>query len=423
MNTPGTNSPVTNKPDSAVSLLNMLFKRGKVILIFFVSVVSTVTIASFVMTPVYRADSKLLVEREFDSEKAFLFQMSLPSSYERYNWIQSEMDIIKSHPVAVELVDSFKLDEREKMDVPITESEKIRRHDKAVERFKKHLIVDNMNESNVLEISYEDKDPQLAKAVVEKVIAAYLDHRSKITSETDAYHFFEDQMRIADTNLRELEQRQTDFKSREGIISPDAQRDILLARLADFEKSLTEVKTRRIAKEASLSVIKDHLKNGMVSNIPNTDASDSPSRERYIAKLKGELLDLELQREAMLLTFTPKFKGVRNLEHQIDVTRDKIEKEINDIISMEETSIKAQKAEERVLESTIAGLKEEIKNFAGKEYELEQLSRGIDENKEVYSMFLRQREEARISLAKLERGVKVSVVSPAFTSPDPVRPR
>jgi len=38
-------------------------------------------------------------------------------------------------------------------------------------------------------------------------------------------------------------------------------------------------------------------------------------------------------------------------------------------------------------------------------------------------MFLRQREEARISLAKNERGVKVSVISPPFVLPDPVRPQ
>jgi len=423
MDNSGMNHPEINKPDSVLSFLNVLFKRGKLILIFLITVVSVVTISSFVMTPVYKAHSKLLVEREMDSEKALLFQMSLPSSYERYNWIQSEMDIINSHPVAEELVSVFMLDERDQSKSPATEAEKIKRREKAVERFKTQLVVDNTNESNVLDLSYEDEDPQLAKAIVAKVIATYLDHRSKITTKTGAYEFFEDQMSIADNNLRVLEQRQTEFKRKEGVISPEVQREILLARLADYEKSLTEVRTKRMAKAAVLAVIKDHLKNGMVSNIPNTDASDSPSRERHIAKLKGDLLDLELQRETLLLLFTPEFKEVKHLENQIKITKEKIVNEINEIISMEETSIKALRAEEKVLKSSIKSLKEEIQDFAGKEYELVQLSRGIDENKEVYSMFLRQREEARISLAKLERGVKVSIISPAFISPDPVRPR
>jgi uncharacterized protein involved in exopolysaccharide biosynthesis len=403
--------------------LNILFKRGRMILVFFLSVVVLVTVASLLMTPVYQANSVLLVERELDSEKALLFQIKDNTGYERYNWIQSEIEIIQSHPVAVQLVESFGLDTLDRDEVWSTESEKAERFDKAVKSLKKRLKVESGTESNVITVSYEDEDPQFAMAVVEKAIEFYLDRRSKITSESKAYEFFEEQMQIADENLRELERHQTEYKQSEGVISPEAQKEILLARLADYEKSLTEIRTRRISKEAGLRVIKTHLKDGSAKSIPVTESSDSPSRERHIAKLKGDLLDLELQHESLLQKYTPQYEEVVHLQNQIDVTRGMIEKEIAEIINMEEVGIRALKAEEEVLMASIENTKREVEDFAKKEYDLLQLSRGIEENQEVYTMFSRQREEARISLAKHERGVKVSVISPAYVLPDPVKPK
>jgi len=90
---------------------------------------------------------------------------------------------------------------------------------------------------------------------------------------------------------------------------------------------------------------------------------------------------------------------------------------------MEETSIRALAAEESVLQNTINKIKNELGEFAQTEYEYTQISRGIDDNREIYSMLLKQREEARISLAKLERGVKIKIVSPAVVPREPVKPK
>jgi uncharacterized protein involved in exopolysaccharide biosynthesis len=410
------------KPASLITFFNVLFKRKKIMLTFFFSVVVVVTIGSFLIHPVYKASSTLLIEREPDSEKALLFRMNIPVFYD-YDWIKSEIDIIKSHPVALQVVETLKMDQLRQDNETYSETEKENRFKREVDNFQRKLKVENDTKSNVLDISFEDNNPQLAEAVVTKVIETYLSHRSEIFKESEAYEFFEEQMRIEDEKLRDLEKYQAEYKESEGIISPEAQRDILLTRLADYEKSLTEVRTRRIGKEASLTVIKEHLKNGWAESIPVTESSDSPSRRDHITKLKGDLLDMELQLELLLQKFTPEYEEVKNLDNQISATKNKIEQEINEIIEMEGTAIQSLKAEEGVLQTSIDKIKNEIKNYSQKEYELTQLSRGIDDTRETYSMLLKVREEARISLAKIARGVKIRIVSPAFVLPDPVRPR
>ena len=112
-----------------------------------------------------------------------------------------------------------------------------------------------------------------------------------------------------------------------------------------------------------------------------------------------------------------------NLERQISSTKAKIENEIKQIIEVEEMNILALKAEENVLQSSINETRGQIRDYANKEYEYSQLSRGIDDNREVYSMFLKQREEARISLVKLHKGVRINVISPGVVPTDPIKPR
>ncbi len=411
------------QPASLRSFLFVLFKRKKIIITFFLAVVGVVTIGSFLMPKIYKAESKILVEKEVDSEKALLFRMNFPQGYEKYDFVNAEMEIMQSYPVISDIVKKFRLDTLGQTDQPLPEEEKENNFARAIKNFQESIEVENPKNSNIITISYESKDPRLAADVVNTFLQTYIAYRSEISSESEGYKFLEDQMLIADKKLGALEQHQADFKEQKEIGSPEAQRVILLTRLTDYEKSLTEAKTKRIGKEAKLAVIIEQLKEGNDISIPSTESSDSPSREKYIAKLKGELLDMELRRGQLLQKFTPQYEEVVNLNNQIEATKTKIENEIQQIVRMEQTAVRALAAEERVLQNSIDQIKTELREFAQTEYEFTQISRGIDDNRDIYSMLLKQREEARLSLAKLERGVKIKVVSPAVAPREPVRPK
>jgi len=403
-----------NRATSLRTFLNINFKRKYIIISVFASVVATVTVGTLLMKPVYQANSKILIEREMDSEKSLLFRMNLSLMYEKHDWLKSEIEMIKSTPVALKIIENLKLDQ--------TDFKGVKQQSQILAAFQDRLKIESTKDSNVLDISYESGNASLAAEVVNKVVNAYVEFRLHLFSDSEQYQFFSDQIRVAEEKLRELETRQAQFKQNQEIISLEAQSDILLTKIADYEKALTEVRTKRIGKEAMLTVIKQQLASGDKANFPVTETSNSLSREKHIARLRGELLDLELKRDQLLQKFTPEYEEVADLEQAIISTRKRIETEIDEIVTLEETSIRAMKAEEQALQSTVDELNEQIKAFAMKEYELTQLSRGIEDNREVYSMLLKQREEARISQAKLERGVKIKVVSPALTPSQPTKP-
>lgn len=411
------------QPASLRNVMTVLFKRKRIILTFFITVVVVVTAGSFLMPQIYQSESKLLVEKEFDSAKALLFRMNLSQGFNNYDFINSEIEILNSYPIAARVVEKFKSQLIDEETASLSDKEKIQKFEKTVIKFREKIEIENPKNSTILIISYENKDPELASEIVNNFVNTYITYRSEISSESDTYKFFEEQMNLADQKLRGLEQRQANFKEQKDVGSPETQRSILLTRMTDYEKSLTNVQTKRISKKAKLAVFQEKLNNGGNINIPSIETSDSPSREKYIAKLKGDLLDMEIRKERLLQKFTPRYKEVVDLESQIKMTKLKIESEIQQIIEMEETAVRALRAEEQILRGQIEKIKNEIRNLAQTEYEYNQISRGIEDEREIYSMLLKQREEARLSLAKLKKGVKIRVISPAVEPTEPVKPK
>ncbi len=413
----------SSPPISLRNILSVVFKRKRIILTFFITVVSVVTIGSLIMSKIYQAQSKLLLEKEIDSEKAMLFRMNVSQGYSNYDFINSEIEILNSYPIAARVVERFKSQLNEEETAPLSDEEIIQKFEKTVAQFREKIEIENPKNSTILIIRYENKDPELASEIVNNFVNTYITYRSEISSESDTYEFFEEQMNLADQKLRGLEQRQADFKEQKDVGSPETQRSILMTRITDYEQSLTAVQTKRIGKQAKLAVIKDQVNKGASISIPSTEASDSPSRQKHIAKIKGDLLDMEIRKEQLLQKFTPQYKEVVNLEKEIAATKSMIEKEIRQIVHLEETSVRALRAEERVLKQQIERIKNDIRDLAQKEFEYNQISRGIDDEREIYSMLLKQREEARLSLARLKMGIKIKVISPAVTPTEPVKPK
>jgi len=396
----------------------VFFKRRKIIFYAFVLIVAIITLATFLMPPVYQTFTKILVEREAGSEKSMLFRLSLPMGTEGYDWVKSEIEILTSYPVISKVLHDLGSDDL-KLGSPYNDLT----FEKAVKKFQKRLHAENARNSNVIEVGYESKDAQLAVATIQRLIETYVVYRSKIYQETGTYKFFDEQIRVADEKLRDLETRLYSYKDEAEILSPEKQSEILLTKLADYERTLTAVQTKRIGKEAKLAVIIEQLQKNANVDIPATDVSDSPSHEKYIAKLKGELLDMEIQRDQLLQRFKPTYEEIVELEKRITATKKIIRHETQQIINQEKTAIRALRAEEQALQNALDKINQDIKAFAKKEYEFNQLYRGIDDNQEVYSMLLKQREESRIALAKLQQGVLVKTISPAVVPQKPAKPR
>ncbi len=409
---------------NTISLRNVtriLFKRKKMIILFFLSTVITVAIGTFQMKPMYRAFSTVMIDWEKENEKTLLLELNALMRRSDYDRIAAEKQILLSRPITEAVVQNLGMFE-EAHGTRINPNGIDWRYSEFVARVQKSLSVEQTKGTNVLEVSFEDDSPFRAAEVTNCFVEQYSKYRAELAKDFRAYDFFDEQMKITSSKLDELEERQASFRRERGTIVTEEEAFVLLTKLGDYEKALTEVQTQRFGKEAKLNAIKDNLRDGGKLTIPSTETSDSPSREDYLTKLKTELLSLELQRNKLAQKFTAKHPQVVALEQEIALAESKLRDELFSILREEEINIEALRAEESVLNSKIVGVERALGEYAQNESDLNKISRGISESQDVYAQLLSQREEARISLAKQDI-VQVKVISAATPPSSPIKPK
>ncbi len=411
-----------DSPVSPQSFLSVVHKRRTTILILFVFIVASVVGASFILPPQYRSLAKVMVNYQNDSEKAHLLGLQAESNRALYDKLGAELVIFKTRSLLEPVVTQLGLDQPKNGKAPANPGEAVELHDRAIEDLARDLDIEREKDTNVLTLSYEDKNPRLAANVIDKVVTEYIKQRPSLDRDDRAYEFFDKQIQVIKSEIEAAERRGMEYKSGERVLLPDKQTEILFSSVADFDKELTRTRSERIAKEAKLQIIREELAKGKEVVIPTTESSESPSREEYLNELKKTLLSLNLKKNSLATRYTPKHPEMATVLADIEETRNKIRTEVDEVIQAEEMSIKALMAAEQALAQRMNQVVNSVAKLSQQEFELNQLTIGIEDLHSVYSMLIRQREEARIASGKQEYLVQIRLLEPAMVSHRPSKP-
>ncbi|KAA3614010.1 MAG: hypothetical protein DWQ05_17205 [Calditrichaeota bacterium] len=402
------------KPETSrlIEAVSIIVRRKYLIAAVTAGITILGVIILFLLPKKYESVADILLEKMNDSEKAMLFRVNIPNLFDKLDWINAEIQIIKSRPVAEATIAAIGLDNFTSGDIPLDEKDLRFVKEECIEALREDIRVFQLSNSAVLRIRYESSDPVVAERILNQIVKSYRAYRTDLFSETEAYEFYSRQLAEADKRLQELESKQSGFKGSAVLVEPKSQGALLLSKLSDYQSILNNIQTKRIGKESRLGIMKDKVRVGRETIIPATEISDSPSRAEYLTKLKSELYDLQMQRDELLRKFSPTYSEVVEIENRITSTEENFLKEIEDIIAQEETSIKVLQSQEHKLNVAMDSVRISIQKLSTTDYELTQISRGIADTRELYSMLLRQRDNARLSMEKAQHGVRVLTVSP-----------
>jgi polysaccharide biosynthesis transport protein len=412
----------SESPMSPHSFLAVVYKRRKTILVLLLLVIVAIVGTSFLLPPIFESKATVMIKYQPELEKYHLLDFYQPQRSE-YDRLNSELVVLKMRSIVEPVVNSLNLDRpRTKSEIKDVSSAS-RRHEDAIQALSEALKVEREKDTNVLSVSYENKDPQLAANVVDKVITEYIEQRPSLDRDDRAYEYFEEQIQIVKKQIDDIEQRGMQYKNRESYIAPDKQAQILFQSAADFDQELTKKRAERISKEARLKITREQVSENEDEIVfPSTEISSSYSRFGYITELKNKLLEFDLKRNELLKKYTEKHPEVEVVDAAIAETKSKMRQELGDLVKAEETSLKVLKEEENVLAQRMNQVVASISKLSRQEYELGKITIGIDDLKAVYSMLIRQREEARLAATNREHLVQVRLLEPAMVSLHPVKP-
>lgn len=425
--------------------LTILFKHRTKMLVIFFATVATVTIGSFLISPVYEVKSSILVnvgrEYIYRPEAA---DRSPNVSINQEETVNSEINILTSRDLIESVITTLQVKnlypELSKDSSSLLRtlgiSTKITPLQAAVMKFEKDLSVEVVKKSSVIEVTYQHTDPQIAARAVNLLVELYKGKHFQVHTGAQS-SFLEQQLSDHETKLKQSETDLEQFKQKNRVYSLEEQRSLLLKQRMELDTDLKSTSNRIAELKKKFSSLQSQMKTiaDDKSRYTQTD------RDKIIIEAKAKLLDLQLKEQALLQKYVESNRLVVNVRKEIELVKDFLgQQEVaisgkvntgNAVYQEAERSalqtkadLESQVAKDSALRRQLAQADEEIQSLDLNEKKDQELKRDVATNDKNYRTYLDKLEEARISDdMNLQRMSNVSVIQTATIPAKPIKPK
>jgi uncharacterized protein involved in exopolysaccharide biosynthesis len=311
--------------------------------------------------------------------------------------------------------------------------------DKALIGLEHDLAVSPVKKSDIIEITYTSKDPELASTVLKNLADNYLQAHLKIHGTPGSYAFFEQQANAYRDRLEASEEKLKAFQEKySSLVQPD-QDQALTTHSMDSQAALEQVDAQiadynhRISQNQQILAALDPRVVTQMRTVPQA---------QLIGNLNQTLIELRNKRTELVSKFRSDDRMVLEVDKQIADTTAALQDALKQISTEKQTDANPvrQDAEKNLVTSQVAlsGLKarraalagvvgsyeNKMLSLASATIQHDQLLRQVKENEDNYLLYEKKREEARIAESlDQQRITNVAVVQAPVTPVLPSGPK
>lgn len=281
--------------------------------------------------------------------------------------------------------------------------------DKAVRALKKNLGMTAGKNSNVLTLSYEAEDPELARDVLTALLTTAREQYMTVHRTTGSQEFFERQLESLRAELERQEEELRKFKDRNGLAALDAQRASQVAMISSLQEDLLRATAEQNAVQAEVDLRRKQLLD-QPSLIVTEQTTGQPQTVQQT--LREKVYELEVREQelaALLKDDSPQLIQIRKqiAEARRIMSQEQLGTETKRSISQthqaaelalqeREANLVALNARTRSLAEKIAGCTEDLKKLNAAEMALAQMDRELETARSNYRKYSDNFEQARI---------------------------
>jgi uncharacterized protein involved in exopolysaccharide biosynthesis len=389
----------------------------------------------------YRAQVRVLV-RKGRADPPVTAQQNASPDFSRVEVteeeLNSEVELLKDDDVLRRVVEANDLASHDWLRWLRPHETEPARIERAAKKLAGKLDIEPLKKTNLIAVSYDSADPQMAAQVLQSLASIYLDKHKEVHRPGGQLQFFDQQTGESQRQLEQSEGQLLDFTNSHGVIEAAQQRDLMLQRINDAEATYQQTEV-----EMSETVRRVEKLEGQLAELParattQVRTADNPE---LLRALKASLLDLELKKTQLLTKFEPAHPLVQEVEKQILQAKASIAAERSNPVRDETTDKDADyewaRGELQKAQVDLKGL--EAKAWATRrqlaEYRIQAQQLGADAivqddlmsrekaAQDNYLLYVKKREEARMGDALDQDGiVNVAIAEQATVPALPVWP-
>ncbi len=400
----------------------ILFRQRKL----FVGVAGMVFVLAVVYAlagATYRAEVRVLVRRG-RADPPVTAQPNAPPDFSRVEVaeeeLNSEVELLKDGDVLRRVVEANDLAAHDWLRWLRPREDQAARVERAATRLARRLDVQPIKKSNLIAVSYDAPDPQVAAHVLQSLASVYLEKHMEVHRPGGQLHFFDRQTEESRRQLEEAKRKLVDFTQARGVVMAGQQRDLALQRVNELEASYQETQVKMSETEHRVQELYEQLVKLPERSTTLVRTADNPE---LLRAFKASLLDLELKKTQLLTKFEPNHRLVQEVEQQIVQAKDAITAErltpVRDETTDQNANYEWAKAEMQKAQVEMKGLEARGATTRARLAVYRILARQLGEDaivqddltssekaaQENYLLYVKKREEARMGDALDEGGI------------------
>ena len=372
-----------------------------------------------VATPVYESQALLRVKQPKGIGTSLLEAMPMGNAMANTQLMNTYAEILKSRSVIVPVI--------EKTEEPNKEG----KFPDYAGYVKGKVATAPFKDTEIMQLTVRANTAEKAQKANSLIVEGFLNRLTELSRDQQkaTRGFIEERTATAKKELKDAEDKLTEYKKANDIIAPDDAVKLATEKMGMVDKLNAENRVALATANARLASTNAQL-NGEAASI-----ADNKSIQLY----NSQLAQLEGERISYLDKYTAQHPKVKQVEQEIAKLKQKINSEISKVASLQAPSdnpvhqqLLAAKfqseAEASVAQSNLAKLhqidndnKEDIRNLSDKEQEFVSLMRDVTVANEIYVMLAKRLEEAKVAEASV--ATEVQVVDTATLPTAPVAPK
>jgi succinoglycan biosynthesis transport protein ExoP len=388
--------------------------------------------ASLMMTPKYQSTSVIEINKE--NSDALGIESTATAlgddgdSLEHAINMETHARALQSDTLALQVIDQLHLDARPEFKwAPSFSSSRDQaphQRESLLRAFHKNLRVKAVSNTRMIEVSYLSPNRQVAADIVNTLAKDYLDQYflTRYTATAQASSWLSQQLADLKMQVEESQQKLVDYQKRNGILGTDDANNIVMTRLADLNKQLTDAEGERITRQVIDELVKSgnaELISGLAGNSLNTN-SPALNSLNLLQTLRTQEAELKVQYAQAATKFGSAYPTLVEMGNQINSLNAAIQDEIQKVGSRAENDYLTAVKTEDLLKSAFEKQKSEANNLNDKAIQYTILKHEADSSSNLYNELLEKLKSAGV-LSGL-RSTKLVVIDPGRPSANTVHP-
>jgi uncharacterized protein involved in exopolysaccharide biosynthesis len=200
-----------------------------------------------------------------------------------------------------------------------------------------------MGESNVIAMSYQDRDPEIALEVTEAIIHAYMDYRRNEYTLQFPKEFFDSEVARVSAELADWNRRREEYMSATGTVNLESEGIADNGFVNQQESDLVRIESEIAQKRQSLADMRTFLSSPDGGAVAILSAPGSAG-EGIVASLKNDLSEARVRYKEMETIYVPQSRELQQMKTQIDQMEAQLAAELRSRVQVAESELRALEA-------------------------------------------------------------------------------